>query len=350
MYSLNNLAQYLELDSIYLKDESQRFALNAFKGLGASYAVANYFAEKLALDLSKIDFKTLLKKVKSAQPVTFATATDGNHGRGLAWAAQLFEQKAEVFMPRGSAPERLKAIQALGAEARITELNYDQTVEMTAELAAENNWVIIQDTAWQGYEKIPLTIMHGYSSIVSEIVEQLEKIQLSEITHIFLQAGVGSFAASITAAVEQIAGDKKPLIAIVEARKADCLFKSARSTAGEAKKVSGDLDTMMAGLACGEPNPQAWKILKTAADYYYSAEDIVSARGMRVLGNPLAGDPQIISGESGAVTLGIIYELMTKDKYLKERKELGLNKDAKILVINTEGDTDSENYRQVVWE
>lgn len=347
---LKNLSNYLGVDSIYVKDESQRFGLNAFKALGVSYAVADYFAKKLSLDLEETDFKTLLEKSKSLPPVTFATATDGNHGKGLAWAARLFEQSAKVYMPKGSSPQRLKAIQGFGAEAYETDMNYDDTVQMVADLAEKNGWVVIQDTAWKGYEEVPLAIMHGYTSMVSEITQQLGDTKLSDITHVFLQAGVGSFASSIAAAVHEITQEDTPIISIVEPRKADCLFQSTKEDSGESKRVYGDLDTMMAGLACGEPNPVAWNMLKTLVDYYYSCEDIISAKGMRVLGNPLGNDPKVIAGESGSVPLGFAYEILSKDEYSDVKKELCLDKNSKILVINTEGDTDFENYRRVVWE
>lgn len=348
--SLGNLSKYLGVDSIYVKDESYRFGLNAFKGLGVSYAVADYFAKKLSLNLSEIDFKTLLEKSKSLPPVIFATATDGNHGKGLAWAAQLFEQTAKVYMPKGASPARLEAIRSFGAEAYETDMNYDDTVKMVSDLAEEKGWVVIQDTGWEGYEEVPLAIMQGYTSMVSEITHQLGDINLADITHVFLQAGVGSFASSIATSIAVMTEGKTPTISIVEPREAHCLFQSAKDHSGKPKRVYGDLETIMAGLACGDPNPIAWNILKTLADYYYSCEDIISAKGMRVLGNPLGDDPRIIAGESGSVPLGFVYEIMSKDQYSDVKKELGLDENAKILVINTEGDTNPENYRKAVWE
>lgn len=349
LYSLLGLSDFLGVKKIYVKDESKRFGLNAFKGLGVSYAMASYFAGKLSLDLNSTRFHTLAEQVRSMPITTFATATDGNHGKGVAWAANLFGQQAKVYMPKGASQSRLQAIRKFGADAYITDQNYDDTVQMVANLATDHHWVLIQDTAWKSYEMIPRFIMQGYTTIISEISEQLEDPSLSEVTHVFLQAGVGSFAASMAAAIYNMTSPACPKIIVIEPNQADCLYRSALEPSGNPKRVYGDLSTMMAGLACGDPNPIAWDLLKGLTSYFFSCEDTISATGMRVLGNPIAQDPKIISGESGAVSIGLLYELMNSQGALEARKEIGLDRSSVVLVINTEGDTDPINYRDVVW-
>ncbi len=346
--SLDQLAGHLQIDKLWVKNEAGRFDLNAFKGLGASYAVAAYFAERLNLDLENLSFEELNHEISRADKVTLATATDGNHGKSLAWAARLFNQDAVVYMPKGSSPERLKAIRSEGARAEMTELNYDATVKLIAEEAEEEGWVVIQDTAWEGYEKIPLWIMQGYSTLVSEIRGQLAE-ELETVTHVILQAGVGSFAAAVLSSLLSELPDKEVQFIIVESDQADPFFQSAHRKDGQAVSVEGDLATIMAGLACGKASSTAWEVLKEKADFFASCSDEVSARGMRVLGNPLMGDSAIRAGESGAVPAGFLYEVIQNPHYQDLKTSLSLGKHARVLVINTEGDTDPENYRKIVW-
>ncbi|MFT4186900.1 MAG: diaminopropionate ammonia-lyase [Micrococcaceae bacterium] len=348
--SLDNLADHLGLKKLYVKNEGKRFGLNAFKGLGVCYAVAKHYADALGLDMRNTTFTELKEKAEKLAPITFTTATDGNHGKSLAWSAKLFGQQARVYMPKVSRKARLDAILAMGAKAKITDMNYDDTVEMVAKKAEENGWVLVQDTSFGEYFGVPTHIMQGYTSIVTEIQEQLGDTDLTDITHVFLQAGVGSFPAAIAATIHNIIGDNHPTFAILEPNRADCFYQSAKEGNGETKRVHGDLDTMMAGLACGEPNPIAWEILNPITDSYYSCEEDVSGTGMRVLGNPIDSDTRIISGESGALPLGFVYELMRDDKYEGYRKKLKLDENSQVLVINTEGDTDPINYRKVVWD
>jgi diaminopropionate ammonia-lyase len=349
LHSLKGLSDYLGVQNVFVKDESKRFGLNAFKGLGVSYAVADYYAKQLNIHLHEVDFNELIQLTKQLPQVTFTTATDGNHGKSLAWAAQLFGQPAKIFMPKGSSPSRLEAIRSFGAEATETDLNYDDTVQMVAEMAKQHNWVVIQDTAWEGYEEIPLAIMQGYSTIVLETMNQLSKQSFHEITHVFLQAGVGSFASAIASTITSLAEGTPPKIIIVEPEQADCLYQSALDDSGQPKRVYGDLNTIMAGLACGDPNPIAWNLLKTTVHHFFSCGDEIAAKGMRVLGNPIGTDARIIAGESGAAPLGFVYEVMNNPELVTTRQDLNLGKDSNVLVINTEGDTDPDSYRKIVW-
>ncbi|WP_192894812.1 diaminopropionate ammonia-lyase [Neobacillus notoginsengisoli] len=352
LHSLDELSKRLRVGAIWVKDESYRFGLNAFKVLGGSYAVGKYLAEQLNLDISELSFEKLRSKEVKEQlgSITFVTATDGNHGRGIAWAAEQLGQKSVVYMPKGSSEIRLNNIRNEGAEAYITDLNYDDTVRLASQKAEENGWVLVQDTAWSGYEKIPTWIMQGYGTILDEAMEQIAEAGVERPTHVFLQAGVGSFAGSMLGYLVGKYGDERPITVIVEPDKADCLYQSMLVGDGNPHAVTGDLNTVMAGLACGEPSTTSWEVLKDYAEVFVSCPDYVASRGMRILASPLGSDPQVISGESGAVGLGLV-SLLAENKMLNEMKtSLRLNQDSKILIISTEGDTDPENFRKVVWD
>ena len=344
---LSDLADHLGVKGIYVKDESWRFGLNAFKGLGGSYAVGKHIAGMLGKD--EISFEEIASREvrELIKDLTFVTATDGNHGRGIAWTANKSGVKSVVYMPKGSARERLENIRALGAVADITEWNYDDTVRFARQQAEENDWVFIQDTAWEGYEEIPANIMLGYTTLALEAFEELGEVRP---THVFLQAGVGAMSGAMTGIITSYYGEESPVITIVEPDRADCIYKTALAADGKIHNVEGDLDTMMAGLACGEPCSIGWELIGAHADFAMSVPEAVAARGMRVLGNPIGGDRRVISGESGAVTAGIVYDLMTDDTLSDFRNMIGLDEDSVVLLISTEGDTDRENYRRVVWD
>jgi diaminopropionate ammonia-lyase len=336
-----------------VKDESYRFGLNAFKVLGGSYAVGAYIAQRLGRDLATMSFADITSPATKAQTgdITFYTATDGNHGRGVAWAARMLGQKSVVCMPAGSSPTRLANIQAEGATASIVEMNYDDAVRHVNALAqADPNGVMVQDTAWPSYEEIPGWIMQGYSTMAAEADEQLHAAGVTAPTHIFVQAGVGSLAGAVTGYFTNAYANAadKPVITVVEAAAADCLYRSA--VAGELTPVGGELATIMAGLACGEGCTISWDILHDHAAFFVSAPDWVAARGMRVLASPLAGDTGVKSGESGAVGLGLVRSIMTEDAYAGLREQLGLGANSQVLCFSTEGDTDPDMYQKIVWD
>ncbi len=349
LVSLEHLSRTLGVKSIHVKDESKRFDLKAFKVLGGSYAMARYIAELVGEDISRLPFDIMTSDAvrNKIGDVVFATTTDGNHGRGVAWTARQLKQKAVVYMPAGSSPERLKAIRAEGAEASIVDMNYDEAVRMTAEQAVKHDWQVVQDTAWEGYEKIPLWIMQGYGTLMLESFQQLNEVAP---THIFIQAGVGSLAGAVQGYVAETYGADRPKVIVAEARAADCLYRSAITGEGAPVAVGGNLNTVMAGLACGEANTIGWKILRDYSDAFVSCPDYVATRGMRILGNPLPGDAQVISGESGAVTLGLLSILMQSPAMAATRESLGLDESSRVLVISTEGDTDPQRYLDIVWD
>jgi diaminopropionate ammonia-lyase len=352
LQDLKQLAEHIGVGGIYLKDESYRFGLNAFKVLGGSFAIAKYMADKLGKDISELGYKELISEDirKELGDMVFITATDGNHGRGVAWTANQLKQKAIVYMPKGSSETRVENIRREGAEVTVQDMNYDDCVRLAAKYAEENGCIMIQDTAWEGYEDIPIWIMQGYGTMALEAIEQLKEIGVDRPTHIFVQAGVGSLAAAVQGVFASIYKENCPITTIVEANIADCFYQSAVAGDGNAVAVGGDLQTIMAGLACGEANTIGWEMLKNHSSMFVSCPDWVSANGMRILGNPLRNDPHVISGESGAVTTGLLVEMMQNDAYKELREKLNINQDSKILLFSTEGDTDPYKYRSVVWD
>lgn len=351
--NLRCMAEYLGLKELYIKDESYRFGLNAFKVLGGSFAMARYIAQKTNRDVSELDFETLTsdKLRQEFGQATFFTATDGNHGRGVAWAANRLKQKAVVYMPKGSTQTRLDNIKAEGATATIEEVNYDECVRMAAAAAAKTpNGVVVQDTAWDGYEEIPAWIMQGYGTMAMESVEQLENFGTDRPTHVFVQAGVGSLAGAVQGYLVNKYPENPPTVVVVEADVAACLYKGAVAGDGKECFVDGDMQTIMAGLACGEPNTISWDILKNHVSIFVAAPDWVAAKAMRMLSAPIKGDPQVVSGESGAAPFGVLVEIMTNPELSELKKALKLDESSKVLLFSTEGDTDPERYKEIVWD
>lgn len=352
LHRLKGLAKYLGVKDLYLKDESFRFGLNAFKVLGGSYAVVKIIAQRLDMEVEDLPFEVLVSKEikEKLGDITFVTATDGNHGRGVAWAANQIGQNSVVYMPENSTQERLENIRKENAKADILPMNYDECVRYANKMAEENGWIMIQDTAWEGYEAIPTWIMQGYLTMAYEAYLQLSLHQ-SVPTHIFLQAGVGSMASAVTGFFASVYKQNLPVVTVVEPAKANCLYQTAKYGKGEDLVfVTGEMDTIMAGLACGEPCTIGWNVLHSYARHFLSVPDSTAAHGMRILGNPLKGDERIISGESGAVTIGVVSQVMERPdlQYIKER--IGLNSDSVVLCISTEGNTDALRYRELVWD
>ncbi|WP_221937487.1 diaminopropionate ammonia-lyase [Shewanella psychropiezotolerans] len=347
LQSLDCLAKEFGLGKILVKDEAHRFDLNAFKMLGGAYAIARLLCDEFKLDINAFDFDKLKNDI--TEKMTFATATDGNHGRGVAWAANKLGQNAVVYMPKGAAVERVNSIKSLGAECIVTDMNYDDTVRLAIKTAAQNNWKVVQDTAWEGYQEIPTWIMQGYTTLALEAVEQMAEQNVKAPTHVFLQAGVGALAGGVLGYLASIYGPDKLHSVVIEPETADCIYRSGISANGEMVNVDGSLDTIMVGLACGEPNPIGWPVLRDCATQFVSCDDAVAALGMRVFGNPLGTDPRVVSGESGAVGLGLLAAIHFHKDKADLMQKMGLNKDSVVLLINTEGDTDPLNYRDIVW-
>ena len=353
LQKLSALASYLGVKGIYCKDESYRFGLNAFKVLGGSYAMGRYIAKELGRDISQLPYNVLSsdKLREEFGQATFFTATDGNHGRGVAWAAKRLGQKAVVRMPKGTTKTRFDNIAKEGAEVTIEEVNYDDCVRMAAaEAAKTEHGIIVQDTAWAGCEEIPSWIMQGYGTLVLEADKQLKENGVDRPTHVFVQAGVGSLAGAVVGYFAHKYKENPPVMVVCEASAADCLYRSAVQADGNLVNVTGDLQTIMAGLACGEGNTIGWDILKNHVTVFASCPDWMSAKATRIYANPLENDPHIISGESGSVPLGLAYTAL-HDEDAKDLKEaLKLDENSNSLVISTEGDTDPVRYREIVWD
>lgn len=352
LVKLENLAKELGIKEIYVKDESYRFGLNAFKVLGGSYAIAQEIGKRLHLAEYELNYATLVSPEvrKKLGELTFVTATDGNHGRGVAWTARRLGQRAVVFMPKGTAAERLENIRKLGADASITDVNYDDAVRMAQQYAKVHGSVVVQDTSWEDYNEIPQYIMQGYTTMGREILQQLKEYGDVKPTHVFLQAGVGAMAGAMAGFIADYYKEARPQIIIVEPNSADCLYRTALANNGKLQKVGGDLHSIMAGLCCGEPCSLGWQQLAAYADYFVSMPDKAAALGMRVLGNPLPGDTAIISGESGAAGVGLLAAVLREKQLQELAANLKLNLNSVALCISTEGATDIENYRRIMWE
>ena len=353
LVKLEQMARYLGLGQVYVKDESYRFGLNAFKVLGGSFAMARYIAQQTGKDVSELPYEVLTSgelKEEFGQ-ATFFTATDGNHGRGVAWAANKLGQKAVVLMPKGTTQTRLNNILAEGARATIELYNYDECVRRANAMAEQTeHGVMVQDTAWDGYEEIPAWIMQGYGTMAMEADEQVRELGGEAPTHVFIQAGVGSLAGAVQGYFANRYPENPPKVVVVEAEAAACLYRGAVKGDGSIQIVDGDMETIMAGLACGEPNTISWDILKNHVDTFAAVPDWVAARGMRMLAAPIKGDSPVTSGESGAAPFGALACIMCMEEYRELREHLGLDQNSRVLLFSTEGDTDPDRYKSIVWD
>jgi diaminopropionate ammonia-lyase len=342
----------LGIGGLWVKDEAVRLSLNSFKVLGGSFAIYRYLQGRLGRPGSEITFGELTSAEVRERlgPITFATATDGNHGRGVAWAASVLRQKSVIYVHSRTSSARVNAIRGYGAEVEIVDGTYDDAVRKVNRDAQKNGWQVISDTSWEGYEEIPTWIMQGYTTLFSEAQEQLAAQGLEKPSHVLIQGGVGALAASGVGFYQRLFGSEAPKYVVVEPTRAACLLESARIGDGQPHGFEGDLGTIMAGLACGEPSPVAWRLLWSYADVFTAVPDYVSAKGMRVFGVPLRGDPGVISGESGAVTLGALMYLLESSVGEPLKRHLGLGSDSQVLLVNTESNTDPDYFRQVVWE
>ncbi|MDD7202583.1 MAG: diaminopropionate ammonia-lyase [Sphaerochaetaceae bacterium] len=352
LVALSNLAHMLGLGGIYVKDESQRLMLNSFKVLGGSFALFRLIQKKLGVSDEKMTFEYMTSEEAKAKTgdITFAAATDGNHGRGVAWAASKLGYKCVIYVHSGTSQPRIDAIRQYGAIVRVIPGNYDHAVRQLSMDAKAHGWTVVSDTSWPGYTEIPTWIMQGYTTMFLECQEQLAGLGITRPTHIFIQAGVGALAASIIGFYSALFPDNPPKFVVVEPDRAACLFKSAEMNDGEPHSIDGELNTICAGLACGEPSPLAWRVLRSDADVFMKVPDYIAARGMRIYAVPLKGDEFIISGESGAITLGALYSLLTEDKAHALVETLGLNNQSQVLLVNSEGNTDPINFRQILWD
>lgn len=352
LHNLKNLARFLHVGAIWVKDESKRLNLNAFKVLGGSFAVAKVIQSKLGASQNPLIYSTLRAEQtrKIIGELVFSAATDGNHGRGVAWIASQLGYRSIIYVHHKTSSARIKAIEDQGAQVVVIDGTYDDAVHQVEVDSEKEGWQVISDTAYEGYEQIPTWVMQGYATMLSESRDQLHEHGLKKPTHILVQAGVGALAASAIGYYSSQFPDDHPFNIVVEPTLAPCLFISNQAGDGKPHPAEGDLDTIMAGLACGEPNPLAWKVLRDWTDQFCKCPDYVAALGMRAYAAPIMTDPCITSGESGALPLGMLMVLMRDDRFGALREKFRLDESAQILLINTEGNTDPDHYRHVVWE
>ena len=350
--SLPHLARMFKVGGFWVKDEAVRLELNSFKVLGGSFALYRFIQERLGIadEAMRYDYLTSDEVKEKLGVITFASATDGNHGRGIAWAAEKLGQKCVIYVHEETSKRRIDAIKSYGAVVKVIPGNYDDAVRQIVVDAEKNGWEIISDTSWNGYTTVPGWIMQGYTTMMAEIQEQFSGQGIIKPTHVLVQAGVGALAAAVIGYYHSLFGQDAPKCIVVEPENAACLFRSAEMDDGKVHSVDGNLDTIMAGLACGEPSPIAWDILKDIVDAYVVVPDYIAAKGMRIYATPLAGDPFVISGESGAVTLGALVAILKENGVDELRDFLGIDEDSQVLFINTEGNTDPVQFRQIIWE
>jgi len=338
LIALGGIAGDLGVGRLLVKDEGRRFGLKAFKALGASYAVYHVLRERSGGRLEPEEFIGE-KGRQLANGITLSCATDGNHGRALAWIAGLLKRPAVIYVPRGTMPARIDAIQSEGARVVVVDGGYDDAVKRAAE-EGKNKRLIIADIAYPGYTKIPRYIQQGYLTIFREVSEQLEDKGEGSPDIVFIQAGVGAFA-SAAAMFFNNPSDGVRLVC-AEPQAADCLFRSVKAGDGVPHSVSSGKSTIMAGLNCETPSLTAWPAVRDRFDAFVSIEDRWAREAMRCL-----AAEGVVSGESGAAGLAALIALCKeRPDFLSE--EWHLLDNARILVINTEADTDPDAYRRIV--
>ena len=337
LHSFDDIAEDTGVSSIFYKDEYSRFTLKSFKALGGAYAVANLLIKKLKEEGINVNSSDLISGVYKdhTSKHTVCCATDGNHGRSVAWGAQQFGCNCEIYIHRNVSEGREKAIANYGALVNRIKGNYDDSVRIAAEVAESNGYTVVSDTSYEGYTDIPKDVMQGYTVMVDEAMKQMNDTP----THVFLQGGVGGFPSAVVSFLQESL-DCPPIFVVVEPVNADCLFQSAVN--GKPTAVHGDLDTIMAGLACGEVSVLAWSILENYAPHFITITDESIPKAMQLLANRI---PPIIAGES-AITGLAGFLIACNDVELKSK--LMINENSKILLFGTEGDTDEEMYEQLV--
>ncbi len=342
LHALPALARELGVGAIDIKDEGLRLGLGSFKALGGSYAVIRLVLDAASERLgSAVDVAALhTPDVRDiAAGMTFACATDGNHGRSVAQGAELVGARAVIFVHSGVSQERVAAIASFGAEMVRVEGSYDDSVEEAARVADKNGWTIVSDTSWPGYERIPALVMQGYTAMVREALRQLPE----PLTHVFVQAGVGGVAATVAGHLAVALADQRPRFVVVEPARAACVYESAR--VGRPVRIEQGEPTVMAMLECYEPSLIAWRVLSRVADGFMTVEEEDAVNAMKRLARPFGADPAIIAGESGGVGLAGLTRALADPE---ASEALGLGPQSRVFLINTEGATDPLRYAELV--
>jgi len=345
LIALPGLAHRLGVGSILYKDEGKRFGLKSFKALGGAYAVMRVLLREIrncgvTREVTSRDLVSGLHG-EITRTVTVACATDGNHGLSVAWGARLFGCRCVIFVHGKVSEERRRAISAQGADVLEVPGNYDDSVRYAASAARRYGWFIVSDTSLPGYLEIPRTVMYGYGVLADEVVAQRQG--LTPPSHLLVQAGVGGLAAALCARFWQIWKERRPALIVVEPTSADCIFRSVM--AGQLVRVTGDLDTLMAGLACGEVSTLAWPILRHGASACLAIDDHFAAEAVRILAAAADDDPAVVAGETGGAGLAA---LLAVQSHPELRAQLALDETSRVLLIGSEADTDPEIYRRIV--
>jgi diaminopropionate ammonia-lyase family len=331
---LPRVARRLSIDQLWIKDESLRSPLGSFKSLGAPIALLRLILRRWPEQNWTAEDLLAGRHAGRLKDFVVVSATDGNHGRALAAAAHSVGCRCVIVLHARVSPEREGPIAALGAEIVRISGNYDQSVQEAAHLGAAHGWQVVSDTSYDGYEEVPRDVMQGYAIIAEEVLEATQKQKACPFTHVVLQGGVGGLAAGIVSHFWERYGARRPTFIVVEPEQADCLLQSALN--GRPSRASGSVDSVMAGLACGEASPIAWRILQPSIDIFMTVTDDDAVRAMRTLATGAEGDRPMVSGESGAVGLAAMTTLSADAQGLRQA---GVDQNARVLLLNTEGAT-----------
>jgi len=337
--ALAGLARELGLGGVWIKEEGRRFGLRAFKALGGAYAVLKLLKGEVLRRKGVAATGAELRDGAHrdvTSSITVTTATDGNHGRSVAWGAELFGAKAVIFVPHHCSEARKAGIAAYGAQVVQTDVGFDETVKLCDVAARAEGRFMVADTAWAGYDRIPRWVMQGYALIAEEALRQA-----GPPTHLFIQAGVGGLAVALTAHFWERLGRERPAVTVVEPRGAACLYESAR--AGRIVQVAAH--TAMSCLDAGDPSPLAWPILQEGAKAFALVEDDVIADAMTLLARSPFGDPPVVAGNSAIAGLAA---LLSTARDPAQRQALGLGPQSRVLLVASEGDADRDSYRAIV--
>lgn len=342
LYSLPSLAAEIGVAEVHYKDEGPRFGLGSFKALGGAFAALRVLQREISRragqDVSLEDIRTG-RCADMVASITLVSATDGNHGRSLAWGCKRFGAPCRIYIHAEVSEGRAQAMRELGADVVRIDGDYDASVDQCRQEADENGWFVVSDTSWPGYTDPPRDVMSGYGVMVKEIVNAMDTAP----THVFLQGGVGGLAAAVAAALRQAWGDASPRVVVVEPHLAACLFESARQ--GQAASVEIDEETIMAGLSCGVSSPMAWEVLRSEASDFLTIGDQLIPPTVRRLARPQGADPVIEAGESGVAGLAALIEAANNQKLFTK---LGLTAQSRVLTIGSEGVTDPEIYTRIM--
>lgn len=340
------LAKALVVKEIFVKDESHRYGINAFKPLGASFAIYRFlkqrWQERFGTTFDVHSFRDP-GTMRQLGQFTFCAATDGNHGRAVAWTARMLGQRAVIYMPANAAPARIRNIRGEGAEVVVVPGTFDDCVQRCADDAEKNHWQSVSDTTYPGYRELPKYIMLGYRTLFHEMEETLHPLRTPGIDLVILPAGVGGLAAAGTSYYVKRYAERRPTLVCIEPADSDCYLESIRFGCGDPLPTRGKLESMMVGLACGIPSEVAWPVIRDGMNFFLAIPESYPLRAMKAYHRE-----GITSGESGCAGLAALLALTTDDQLKEAKTRLNINSGTRILLINTEGDTDPENYRKII--